>query len=56
MAEVIKQKFDIRKILNDVVERSLNEADSIMKQNDLTEEKIQMLNSYQKIPKRNLGR
>ena len=48
MIEVVKKKFDIRKILKDVVEKSLNEADDIMKQDDSTEEKIPKLNSYKR--------
>ena len=48
MIEAVKKKFDIRKILKDVVEKSLNEADDIMKQDDSTEEKIQKLNSYKR--------
>lgn len=40
---LIKKIFCVTKLLKKVVERSLNEADDIMKQDDLTEEKIQML-------------
>lgn len=40
---LIKKNFCVTKLLKKVVERSLNEADDIMKQDDLTEEKIQML-------------
>ena len=38
--KLIKKKFDITKLLKEVVQRSLNEADDIMKQDDLTEEKF----------------
>ena len=46
MAEVLKKKFNIRKILKDVVEKCITEADNITKQDGITEENIEMLNLY----------
>ena len=55
MAEVLKKKFNIRKILKDVVEKCITEADNITKQDGITEENIEMLNSYQETIKRKIN-
>ena len=55
MAEVLKKKINIRKILKDVVEKFITEADNIMKHDGITEENIQMLNSHHEKQRKQIG-
>ena len=51
MAETIQKKYNLRKILKQVVEESLDEATAIIPQ-DSTEDKAEILYSYQETLKK----
>ena len=53
MAETIQKKYDLRKILKQVVEESLDEATAIILQ-DSREDKAEILYSYQETLKKKL--
>ena len=53
MAETIQKKYDLRKILKQVVEESLDEATAIIPQ-DSREGKAEILYSYQETLKKKL--